>query len=375
MAKAGVRAIVCVYGSWIGSDLFGAGRLDEAGGLKRGYSRGIPGLESLLSLLRPTSYQLPFQNPQLSPPFSNEDTFKSRIDDLVGETGNITANYINTLENGLNQGTSASLPCLRYLWSSRHHHIGRVESTLDFLNFLAALSKQFSLDSGHRLLVLGFGHAGHVLTLLSNFLASGESSSREMLIDTLESYYAQDQDHTPIDAIERLRQVISHLNADDAHHPVLDIVTFGTPVRYGWDTSGIHHLLHIVNHRPIRSDGKHWLAKMDLPQVTYEMPALLGGDYVQQLAVAGTDTVPSATHEQEVNATLQELLEPYDGFERWLECARRVTRCANDGHCVLIDYQHTHAAIPSSHLFGHACYTTTQAMLDQTVKIVEHLYS
>ena len=52
----------------------------------------------------------------------------------------------------------------------------------------------------------------------------------------------------------------------------LDIVTFGMPVRYGWDPSGLGKLLHIVNHRSMRTDGKTWLSKMELPQITMEMP-------------------------------------------------------------------------------------------------------
>jgi len=61
------------------------------------------------------------------------------------------------------------------------------------------------------------------------------------------------------------------------------------PVRYGWDPSGLGKLLHIVNHRNMRTDGKTWLSKMELPQITMEMPIAWGGDYVQELAVAGSD--------------------------------------------------------------------------------------
>ena len=103
----------------------------------------------------------------------------------------------------------------------------------------------------------------------------------------------------------------------------LDVVTYGTPVRGGWDTSGIGHLMHFVNHRPVRSDGKQWLAKMELPQVAWEIPMLSGGDYVQQLAVAGTDHSLESSTQELVNQEIREILEPYDGFERWLECARR----------------------------------------------------
>ena len=51
-SQAGVRLIVLLHGSIMGTDLFGAQRLDELGGLKRGYSRGVTGLDALLALLR-----------------------------------------------------------------------------------------------------------------------------------------------------------------------------------------------------------------------------------------------------------------------------------------------------------------------------------
>src|SRR3989442_12139293 len=45
VSQAGVRAVLFLHGTFLSSDLFGVQRLDEAGGLKRGYSRGIPGMK------------------------------------------------------------------------------------------------------------------------------------------------------------------------------------------------------------------------------------------------------------------------------------------------------------------------------------------
>jgi len=52
LSDAGVRAVVFLHGSLHGADLFGMQRLDEVGGLKRGYSRGVSGLDALLALMR-----------------------------------------------------------------------------------------------------------------------------------------------------------------------------------------------------------------------------------------------------------------------------------------------------------------------------------
>ena len=155
----------------------------------------------------------------------------------------------------------------------------------------------------------------------------------------------------------------------------LDVVTFGTPVRYGWDPSSLGKLLHIVNHRPMRVDGKRWLAKMELPQITMEMPIAWGGDYVQQLAVGGSDAMPASPEAKAVNKVLWELLEPYEGFERWLECARKSVRCHNDGHCLLVDYKDsTPTSSAKDHIYGHAAYTRMNAMLFNTTEIMRSLY-
>ena len=52
LSQASVRAIVFLHGSIHGSDVFGMQRLDEVGGLKRGYSRGVSGVDALLSAMR-----------------------------------------------------------------------------------------------------------------------------------------------------------------------------------------------------------------------------------------------------------------------------------------------------------------------------------
>ncbi|NJL17973.1 MAG: hypothetical protein HC938_13115, partial [Nitrospira sp.] len=155
----------------------------------------------------------------------------------------------------------------------------------------------------------------------------------------------------------------------------LDIVTYGTPVRYGWDPSGIGKLLHVVNHRNLRTDGKSWLAKMELPQITMEMPIAWGGDYVQELAVAGTDAVPRTELAKTANKQVWEMVEPYDGFERWLECARRAVRFPGEGHCLLVDYKDSIGSTNArDHYYGHAVYTRRHALLFNTTQIVRAFY-
>ena len=373
LVQAGVRAVLFVNGMPL-LDPFGAERLDDAGGLKRGYSRGIPGLESLLGLLRPGTNGLPKREELPQSPLENDENDKKTLDEIVGEVGNFSHDFLQSFSKAIQCGGADTLVCDRYLWSSTNHHLGRLEAALGMIEFLQECSERHSLPTGSRMLIQAHGHAGQILALVSNLISQGEGSNQQAMFQILAKHYESLQ--LGSDSIDRLDRLYRSITT----HPFLngiglDIVTLGTSVRYGWDTSQLGHLLHIVNHRPIRGDGKRWLAKMELPQIAWEIPMVVGGDYVQQLAVAGTDSVPISAEEQLVNKELGGILEPYDGFERWLECARRGTRCANDGRCVLVDYQVQSEDRPSTdHLYGHGCYTRKNAMLFTTLQIVKAFY-
>jgi len=377
LSKAGVRAIIFLHGTFLNSDVFGIQRLDEAGGLKRGYSRGIPGVDALLALMREDSNGIPGFQDGSRPPLLDDDKTKALIDSDAGEAANFPASYVRSVSAGINRGLSHPIRCQRVLWSCEHHHLGRALGAAMLLDRLHTLCKQQDLKQGDRIMVLAHGQAGLVLALGSNLIGAVDSSGMKTFFDALESYFQR------TGAPEETRGAIHGLKSKLRDGPLLDgiavdIVTYGTPVRYGWDPSGLGKLLHIVNHRAMRTDGKRWLAKMDLPQITMEMPLVWGGDYVQQLAIAGTDAVPTTTEGQEVNKVLWELLEPYDGFERWLECARKAVRCQPDGECLLVDYKDAAMTTPTpakDHLYGHAAYTRQNAILFNMTEIVQAFYS
>jgi hypothetical protein len=366
LALAGVRLVVFLHGTAFGTDLFGIQRLDEAGGLKRGYSRGIAGLDALLALMREGANGVPALKGGQHPPLTDDDFTKHLIDEQAGDAANFSHAYVELFKKAINRSTDRPIRCERVLWSSEHHHIGRSQAAIHGISRLHALATEQKLGPGDRLLVQAHGHAGLVIALASNLLAPHESADRPAFIGILKDYAKQTGASTG--AIELIDQPSDHpLNGAS-----LDVVTFGTPVRYGWDPSGLGKLLHIVNHRPMRVDGKRWLAKMELPQITMEMPIAWGGDYVQQLAVGGTDAMPTSPEANAANKVLWELLEPYEGFERWLECARKSVRCHNDGHCLLVDYKDSTAtSTAKDHIYGHAAYTRINAMLFNTTEILK----
>ena len=83
MSRAGVRMVVFLHGAIRGTDVFGAQRLDEAGGLKRGYSRGVSGLDALLAAMREETNGIPLLPGDVAPPLSNDEATKKVLDERL----------------------------------------------------------------------------------------------------------------------------------------------------------------------------------------------------------------------------------------------------------------------------------------------------
>jgi hypothetical protein len=319
--------------------------------------------------MREESNGIPLLPGGLKPPLPDNDVTKALLDEQIGDAGNFTEAYVQEFKQTINKNLTQPIACVRLLWSSEHHHLGRALAAVSLLGELHKLCTQQNLGKGHRILVLAHGQAGLVLALASNLLCPSPITGRPKLLSILSNYAEQTNQPefaATVRQIEALLATASLLNG-----VALDSVTFGMPVRYGWDPSGIGKLLHIVNHRNLRTDGKSWLAKMELPQITMEMPVAWGGDYIQELAVAGSDAVPATESGKAANKRVWEMVEPYDGFERWLECARRAVRFPSEGRCLLVDYKDsTGSTNPRDHYYGHAVYTRRHALLFNTAQIV-----
>lgn len=373
LSHAGVASVVFLHGALHGTDVFGTQRLDEAGGLKRGYSRGVSGVDALLAAMREETNGIPLLPGGLKPPLFDDDATKTLLDQQIGDAGNFTNADVELIRKAINKNLTQPISCIRLLWSSEHHHLGRALAAVSLLAELYKLCQLRNLSKGDRILIQAHGQAGLVLALVSNLLCPSSITGRPRFLEILADYADQTSQSKltgMVKLVDSMLATTSTLNG-----VMLDMVTFGTPVRYGWDPSGIGKLLHVVNHRNLRTDGKNWLAKMELPQITMEMPIAWGGDYVQELAVAGSDAVPSTEPAKAANKRIWEMVEPYDGFERWLECARRAVRFPSEGRCLLVDYKDsTGSTNPRDHYYGHAAYTRRHALLFNTAQIAHAFY-
>ena len=302
-------------------------------------------------------------------PLLDDDATKTLLDEQIGDAGNFTDTNVQSFRKAINTNLAQAISCVRLLWSSEHHHLGRALAAVSLLDELHKLCRSQNLGRGHRILVQAHGQAGLVLALVSNLLCPSPITGRPKLLSILSDYAEQTNQPEVAATVGRIEPLLA--TATLLNGASLDIVTFGMPVRYGWDPSGIGKLLHIVNHRNLRTDGKSWLAKMELPQITMEMPVAWGGDYIQELAVAGSDAIPATESGKAANKRVWEMVEPYDGFERWLECARRAVRFPSEGRCLLVDYKDsTGSTNPRDHYYGHAVYTCRHALLFNTAQIV-----
>ena len=133
LSHAGVRMIVLLHGSIMGTDVFGVQRLDELGGLKRGYSRGVAGLDALLALMRDSSNGISPLPGWLKPPLANDDATKRLLDEQIGDAGNFTNTYLELMRQSLNRGLDRPIHCIRELWSCEHHHLGRAMAAVSML--------------------------------------------------------------------------------------------------------------------------------------------------------------------------------------------------------------------------------------------------
>ena len=115
LSHAGVRMIVLLHGSIMGTDIFGVQRLDELGGLKRGYSRGVAGLDALLALMRDSSNGISPLPGGLKPPLANDEATKRLLDEQIGDAGNFTNTYLELMRQSLNRDLDHPIHCVSEL--------------------------------------------------------------------------------------------------------------------------------------------------------------------------------------------------------------------------------------------------------------------
>jgi hypothetical protein len=280
---------------------------------------------------------------------------KDWIDSLAGDCGNYTAHFARTLAEALACDAEA-IAVRRFVWSSANHHLARAAAAIELLVDLREHAR------GGRAMLWGHSHAGNVFALISN-LRAGNAAANAEFIEACGSAIEFREQH------DKLRWMLLR-GEDPLEGASVDFITFGTPVRYGWDVVGCDGLLHFVNH----SGGSDRSDMAPFPPTLEALQMVAAGDYVQQLGIAGTDTPPSLLEWRDwrANRALGRLFERNLPRQRVWDRWKAGRRVADDGVTLLVDYA-SHAADARA-LFGHGVYTKLDYLLFHAEQVSRCLY-
>jgi hypothetical protein len=267
--------------------------------------------------------------------------WKSAANQLSRDRGNFQPGYVQLFER------ATGVPSSLFVWSSENTHAARLRAACQLAQHLLARLDARSPSASARLLLVGHSHAGQIFALLLQLLSR--------------CAHAPELVRAADDLGEDVDWLTLHLRRL-ARHPI-DVVTLGTPVRYGWPTATDGRLLHIINHRgPEPRAGR-----IDGVFTTRD------GDYIQQWGVAGSDLPAATPRLQAINRRLDDVLGSGHAPSQWLKNLEHRRRIHDHGVNLLVDYGDASLRSPNclATNFGHAVYTrrsTLRFWLRETVR-------
>jgi len=292
---------------------------------------------------------------------------KQIVDKLVGEAGNYTLDYARCFEQAIHRSGRPRIPVRLFHWSSENHHVGRADGAVRLIGELAS----WNLRPPRRVLLWGHSHAGNVFALVTNLLG-GDRRAVERFFEAAEIYYRWPLlGCVDIPVWKRVREALEGETSPTAGVP-LDMVTFGTPIRYGWDPAGYSKLLHFVNHRPTQRLPEY---RAPFPPKLDDIMTAADGDYVQQLGIAGTNVMPSifAPRAWMADKRLNRVLEGQSRSGGTLERFQAGAIVPEGGTTLLVDYGRPEGTI-AQHLAGHAVYTRKKWLLFHAEEVARRFY-
>jgi len=332
-----VAAVYLVHGSFVGPDA-----VEVLGALGRAFPEAAPAVRRVVRRV---------------------------VEQMTGDVGNYTESYAHHFETGINRGAcSYYLPVRLFHWSSENHHLGRADGAVRLIDELASLE----LRPPQRVLLWGHSHAGNVFALITNLLA-GNRRAVEQFFQAAEIYYRWPiVDCVDIPVWQRVRSLLTQ-----DHPPILDVpldlVTFGTPVRYGWDSAGYSRLLHFIHRRAACGISDY---RASFPLQLEQVLSAAEGDYVQQLGIAGTNVTPGIFSWRAwlADRRLAQLLQAESPYEDPLARFRAGTIVPDEGTTLLVDYGEPEGNIAEHHA-GHAVYTRKEWLLFHAEEVTQRFYA
>lgn len=335
LRDAGVSRVMLIHGTFAGDDVLG---------LMRELRRFLPGAADSLKSLG-----------------------KRIFDQVAGDVGNYTEDFASQFASLINHEPETRIPVDRFLWSGENHHIGRAGGAIRLLDQL--LTEYWSPDD--RLLFWAHSHGGNLLALMSN-LIGGSKEDCEAFFKATQSHYRDPMlGQLTLPAWERVKVALAQGTVRE-RIPKFDVVTFGVPPRYRWN-SLCDNLLHFVQHRSLEEANP---TKACLPSSIQDFASATGGDYVQQLGIGGTDFLHSVVAFRSWNSE-RRLRRMLEGSVRRRDLPRNLLkghRIALDGQTLLVDYPNEPAKWNQT-LLGHGIYTRPEWLPFHLNQIVDRIYS
>ena len=281
---------------------------------------------------------------RVSPAFRQviEGVFKGLVDGILQERGNYTGRYAALMERALNAPVESSeeqsyIEVRRFLWSGENHHLGRADAAIRLIDTL----DRERLPAGQRVLLIGHSHAGNLFALLTQLVTGNTERVAEFFAAARVFYRPGGWRTSTLPPWGRVERLLSEVPRPFATGPLnavpLDIVTIGTPVRYGWDMAGCARLLNFVFHYP------HEACERDralFPPLWSSLSKMTNGDFTQQIGIAGTNFMPPVPGspvwlaDRRLARVLEGPLDPPKAWARW-KCGVRVP---DAGATLLVDY-------------------------------------
>jgi hypothetical protein len=324
--KANVAGVLLIHGTFVGNDALGI--LTELRRVAPGLSEGLRKIS------------------------------KKLVDVVIGETGNYTPGFAQTFQEGLTQAAGRVIPVELFNWSSQNNHIARADGAIRLIARLAKLAdeftdEQFDSETPPRVMLWAHSHGGNLLAIVTNLLAANHEV-RKLFFDAARVFYTpwltKRADMPAWVHVEKLLETDARVR-----RLPLDIVTYGTPIRYGWDSRGYGNLLHFVNHRASERLPEH---RTHPPSRLLDAFSAKHGDYVHQVGIAGTNVMPLplAVRTYLADQRLRYVLQSDATWQDLWKNFAHGQRVPDEGPTLLVDY-HDAGWDFWRHLWGHGAYT------------------
>jgi hypothetical protein len=314
MRHAGVRLVVFVHGSFVGDDPLAVAKVVE---------EAAPAFPDIARALRGFT--------------------RTQVSRLLGDLSNFSADYIETF------AAATGIEAIGHTWSGENHHAARVQGAVRLARALV-LHGGGALRKGDRPLLIGHSHGGQLFAILSQLLSRAHGYD-----ELVTAARARGED------VGALEEHLALLRGCP-----IDVLTFGTPPRYGWARGANFRLIHVVNHRGATSKPLSWRGVLHTRQ----------GDYVHQLGLPGFDLPAPVARDRAINTRLDRILGVGTDVATWFAHIRRGLRVSPHGHTVLVDYGDDARTLPNFWAtgLGHAAYTRRDAMLFHATLMADRLY-